>query len=189
MRYNGRPLFDWSVVSLMKAYLDIETSFSNNITVIGIYVAGSNRLTHIVGDCITPETVLDSLRGVESIYTYNGNRFDLPVIHQNLGINLRKLFISCDLMYDCWKNNLKGGLKAVERSLGISRDIDGKGEDDPRILWRRYRMHRDLNSLERLLTYNKEDTVNLLLLENRLKNRRNGGGMEQVTVDSYSRLI
>jgi uncharacterized protein YprB with RNaseH-like and TPR domain len=173
----------------MKAYLDIETSFSNKITVVGIYVAGTNRLTHIVGDCITPEAILDSLDGVKSIYTYNGNRFDLPVIHHNLGINLRKLFKSCDLMYDCWKNNLKGGLKAVERTLGIGREIDGKGDDDPRLLWRRYRMHRDEDSLERLLFYNQEDTLNLLLLEMCLEDGCYGRDHGEVPVDSYLRLI
>jgi uncharacterized protein YprB with RNaseH-like and TPR domain len=92
-------------------------------------------------------------------------------------------------MYDCWKNNLKGGLKAVERTLGIGRDIDGKGDDDPRLLWRRYRMHRDENSLERLLSYNQEDTLNLLLLEKCLENGSFGRDHGEVPVDSYLRLI
>lgn len=176
----------------MKAYLDIETSFSNKLTVIGLYIADSGSFIHLVGDAITPDRLMGYLAGIRTIYTYNGNRFDIPVIHQHLGVNLRESHESCDLMYDCHKHNLKGGLKAVEKTLGIARSIFGRGEDDPRVLWRRYRMHRDEKSLERLLIYNREDTLNLILLEDRLKNgykKSQETGLDKVPVKSYVRLI
>ncbi|HEY3373747.1 MAG TPA: ribonuclease H-like domain-containing protein [Candidatus Aquicultor sp.] len=173
----------------MRAYLDIETSFSNKLTVIGLYIADTGELIQMVGGAIAPDELMHHLRHVERIYTYNGNRFDLPVIHQHLGVNLRKSHESRDLMYDCWHNNLKGGLKAVEKALGISRDIFGKGEDDPRILWRRYRRHRDTDALERLLWYNREDTLNLVLLEERLNNSHSSTPATEVPVISYKRLI
>ncbi len=173
----------------MRAYLDIETSFSNMVTVIGLYIADSGRLIQLVGEAITPENLMDHLNGVRRIYTYNGNRFDIPVIHRNLGVNLRKNHESRDLMYDCHRNNLKGGLKAVEKTLGIARNIFGRGEDDPRILWRKYRVHRDFDALERLLEYNREDTLNLLLLEERLKYGIRAVGAEKVPVKSYIRLV
>ncbi len=172
----------------MRVYLDIETSFSNKLTVIGMYIADNGSLIQMVGDAITPDVLLEHLDGTKTVYTYNGNRFDLPVINQHLGVNLRRTHESRDLMYDCWKNNLKGGLKAVEKALGISRDIFGRDEDDPRILWRRYRKHRDETALERLLAYNKEDTVNLVLLEERLKNAGNSG-QSHVEVQSYKRIM
>lgn len=173
----------------MRAYLDIETSFSNKLTVIGLYIADTGELIHMVGDAISSDDLLKYVGGVKTICTYNGNRFDIPVIHQHLGVDLKNSHESCDLMYDCWRNNLKGGLKAVEKALGISRDIFGKDEDDPRILWRRYRTHRDLDSLERLLAYNTEDTVNLVLLEERLKNGYKGQYRNEVPITSYTRLI
>lgn len=173
----------------MKAYLDIETSFSNRVTVIGLYTAGNGNLIQMVGDAINPEDLINHLCDIKSIYTYNGNRFDIPVINQSLGIDLRKGYESCDLMYDCWRNNLKGGLKAVEKALGISRKIFGRDEDDPRLLWRKYRRHRDLEALERLLEYNREDTLNLVLLEERLKNGRKGNYLKDVPINSYLRLI
>lgn len=173
----------------MKAYLDIETSFSNKLTVIGVYIAESGTMIQMVGEAITPDALLGYLKGIRSIYTYNGNRFDLPVIDQSLGISLRQDYESCDLMYDCWRNNLKGGLKAVEKALGISRNIFGRNEDDPRVLWRRYRRNRDLDALERLLEYNREDTVNLVLLEAHLKNGYKDKKMSEVPVESYVRLI
>lgn len=173
----------------MRAYLDVETSFSNKLTVIGLYVADSSKLIQLVGEAITPENLMDYLNGVKRIYTYNGNRFDIPIIHRDLGINLRRSHESQDLMYDCHKQNLKGGLKAVEKTLGIARNVFGRGEDDPRILWRRYRVHWDLDALERLLEYNREDTLNLLLLEERLKYGIRAAGPERVPVKSYIRLV
>lgn len=173
----------------MKAYLDIETSYSNKLTVIGVYIAESRTLVQMVGDAITPDKLIEHLDGVKTIYTYNGNRFDIPVIDQHLGVNLRKSHESCDLMYDCWRQNLKGGLKAVEKALGIARCIFGKNEDDPRLLWRRYRLHMDNDALERLLYYNREDTVNLVFLEDRLKNGYKNKKLSEVPVESYLRLI
>jgi uncharacterized protein YprB with RNaseH-like and TPR domain len=65
--------------SIMNANLDIETSFNNNITVIGIYF-DNGRMIQLVGDNITSENLLNALNDIETIYTYNGSRFDLPVI-------------------------------------------------------------------------------------------------------------
>ncbi|MEE8413938.1 MAG: ribonuclease H-like domain-containing protein, partial [Dehalococcoidales bacterium] len=94
--------------SIIEAYLDIETTglspWNNEITVVGIYVCnGDNtRFIHIVGEDISSESLLDALNGVGVIYTYNGSRFDLPFIHNRLGINLAETFGHRDLMYDCW---------------------------------------------------------------------------------------
>jgi hypothetical protein len=71
-------------------------------------------------------------------------------------------------MYDCWRRNLYGGLKAVERQLGISRqlkDIDGR---QAITLWWNYRLGNDHKSLSLLLQYNKEDVLNLQELRNKL---------------------
>ncbi|MBE0448268.1 MAG: ribonuclease H-like domain-containing protein [Actinobacteria bacterium] len=173
----------------MRAYLDIETSFSNELTVIGLYITDSGALIQMVGGGISLDGLVNCLSGVKAIYTYNGNRFDIPTIHRSLGINLRQSYESCDLMYDCWKNNLKGGLKAVERTLGITRNIFGRGEDDPRILWRRYRLHKSLDALERLLEYNREDILNLVLLEKRLKDGHKCKDFCEVPINSYLRFI
>ncbi|MHB0977488.1 MAG: ribonuclease H-like domain-containing protein [Candidatus Aquicultorales bacterium] len=153
-----------------RAYLDIETSFRNKVTVVGIHRPEKGRFIHLVGDYVTPVNLLDALEGSLILVTYNGNRFDLPILNSALGIDLFSLFDSHDLMYDCWKCNLKGGLKAVEAKLGIERTIFGKDEDDPRVLWQRYRRLRDKDSLDRLLDYNRQDTVNLAILEERLFN-------------------
>jgi uncharacterized protein YprB with RNaseH-like and TPR domain len=138
------------------AYLDIETtglcSFYDDITVVGICLANDsgNRFVQLVGDDATKTNLLRILRCVDTIYTYNGSRFDLPFINFRLGVNLREHFHHHDLMHDCWRNNLYGGFKAVERQLGIPRRLRGIGGADAVILWWRYQIHRDRKALDLL---------------------------------------
>jgi len=151
----------------MKAYLDIETSFSGEITVIGIYRPTKGFVQLIRGEA-GPDELIDFLEGSLAICTYNGSRFDLPVIKSKLGIDLISDFESHDLMYDCWSQNLYGGLKAVEKKLGIARNLNGLNGYDALILWERYQKLNDREALETLLEYNREDVLNLPLLEEQL---------------------
>ena len=106
---------------IIEAYLDIETTglspWDSEITVVGIHRCNGDysNFIQLVGNDISIENIFDALDGVEVLYTYNGSRFDLPFIHSRLGISLSETFKHHDLMYDCWKNNLYGGFKAVER--------------------------------------------------------------------------
>jgi len=160
--------------SRKEAYLDIETTglaFSGcDITVVGIHLCNGDRAecVQLVGRDITSYSILEALDGVGIIYTYNGSRFDLPFIRSKLGINLEQMFAHQDLMYDCWRCNLKGGLKAVERQLGINRDVKGVDGYEAVRLWWRYVDSFDLEALDTLLAYNKEDVVNLKTLKEML---------------------
>ena len=159
---------------LVEAYLDIEaTGLSpqcSEITVVGIYICNGDdtRSIQLVGKDITVHNIVDALRGVNVIYTYNGKSFDLPFIHSCLGINLADMFEHHDLMYDCWKNNLYGGFKAVERQLGIDRKLTEVNGYEAVRLWWRYVDSFDLDALNTLLEYNKEDVINLKTLKERL---------------------
>ena len=152
----------------MKAYLDIETSFSGEITVIGIYYS-DGRLIQLTGDEVNYDTLLASLNRAETIITYNGSRFDLPVIRNRLGIDLTQYYNCYDLMYDCWKYNLYGGLKSVEEQLGIDRNSKGIDGWEAMRLWENYRTHNDHQALSTLLQYNRDDVINLVTLEKKLK--------------------
>ncbi len=156
------------------AYLDIETTglsrYYNEITVIGIYLVDSKdtQLIQLVGEAATRDNLLGALEGVGTIFTYNGSRFDLPFIHTRLEVDLASILHHHDLMYDCWRNNLKGGLKAVELQLGIPRQLKGVDGFQAVILWWRYRSYDDEDALSILLKYNEEDVVNLKALRERL---------------------
>jgi len=159
--------------SYVEAFLDIETTglpLYSEITVVGIQLfnGSDTRFVQLVGKQVTAENLLEALEGVHVIYTYNGGRFDLPFIHSHLGVNLAGLFSHCDLMYDCWRNNLYGGLKCVEQQLGISRRLKGiKGYDAIRLWWQ-YINDYDEAALATLLEYNREDVVNLKVLRDML---------------------
>ncbi len=147
-----------------RAYLDIETSFTGKITVIGIYLPDF-EIIQLVGDEICQASLMDALSSASSIVTYNGNRFDLPVIKRMVGIDLRAQFTSQDLMYECWRQGYYGGLKGVENQLGISRQTKGITGSDAPVLWERYVRKGDREALELLLRYNEEDVMNLVILE------------------------
>lgn len=160
--------------SFVEAYLDIETTGlsprDSEITVIGIHLCNGDdtRFIHLVGGDITVNNILDALKGVSVIYTYNGKSFDLPFIHSQLGISLEETFTHHDLMYDCWNCNLYGGFKAVERQLGIDRKLTEVNGYEAVKLWWRYVNDYDEDALATLLEYNKEDVVNLRTLKERL---------------------
>lgn len=154
-----------------EAYLDIETTGLSRdfheITVIGLYLVegSSEKCLQWVGDEICVEALHESLQGVESLFTYNGSRFDLPFIQGRLGIDLNQLCRHRDLMYDCWNSNLFGGLKRVERRLGIERELPDIGGYDAVRLWWRYVNDGDADALDTLVRYNREDVINLKVLK------------------------
>ncbi len=151
----------------MKAYLDIETSFDNDITVIGVYRPDIGTI-QLVGGAVTASNLLWMLDGIETVYTYNGSRFDLPVIRRILDVDVPRHCRCRDLMYDCWKKNLYGGLKRVEKTLGIKRLTRGIDGMEAMHLWQRFKTRHDESALETLLLYNREDVLTLPLVEQRL---------------------
>ena len=157
-----------------EAYLDIETTGLspkyNYITVVGIHICSGDdtRFTQLIGKDVTATAILETLQEVSGIYTYNGRRFDIPFIYDCLGINLTELFEHHDLMFDCWKNNLYGGFKAVEKQLGIARRLTEVNGYEAIRLWWRYVECFDLDALDTLLEYNKEDVINLKTLKDKL---------------------
>lgn len=158
----------------VEAYLDIETTglsaWDNAITVVGIYLSSGEdgRLVQLVGREATADAVLEAVDGAAILYTYNGSRFDLPFIHTRLGIDLEDRLPHRDLMYDCWRCRLRGGFKAVERQLGIPRQLREVDGYEAVRLWWRYVETFDLEALNTLLAYNREDVVNLKALKERL---------------------
>jgi len=157
-----------------RAYLDIETTGLSrdycDITVIGIgrEYGARVKVVQIIEPNISASKLMRLLDEVDEIYTYNGSRFDIPFIRDKLGIDLKNELVHTDLMYTCWKHNLKGGLKAVERSLGIKRKLTGINGCMAVKLWWQYYNDKDRHALKTLLEYNEEDVVNLQTLRRKL---------------------
>jgi uncharacterized protein YprB with RNaseH-like and TPR domain len=161
-------------MNIIRAYLDIETTgcsrHSHDLTVVGVAIERQDAMEviQLVGGDITDIALSNALVGVETLYTYNGHRFDLPFIRHILGIDLERRIRCRDLMIDCWKHKLKGGLKAVEQKLGIDRQSKGIDGWMAVRLWWDYINNHNAAALETLLTYNREDVVNLKTLRLKL---------------------
>ena len=143
-------------------YLDIETSGmypgADEITIIGLY-NGYKVYTFVNGRNMSEfEHVIASY---DLVITFNGGSFDLPFIRQYFpGISLPPAHI--DLRFFLRKLGYRGGLKYIEKMLGISRDkeIDGMDGYDAVRLWQAYQWG-DENALDILIRYNTADIVNL----------------------------
>jgi uncharacterized protein YprB with RNaseH-like and TPR domain len=150
-----------------RAYLDIETDYDQWITVVGIFRPDLGHKQWIRPDLHVHE-MKAFLSGVETVFTYNGARFDLPIIKAQLKLDVEGLFKHQDLMLDCWAKDLYGGLKKVEQTLGIHRDTEGMTGVDALKLWEKYHVEKDKEALDVLLRYNREDVENLEALARKL---------------------
>ncbi|MDD5645368.1 MAG: ribonuclease H-like domain-containing protein, partial [bacterium] len=149
----------------MSIYLDIETNRSGEITVLGFFSAAGG-LVQMVKPDITKEKLMSALpRAASRIVTYNGNSFDLRVIRETLGVDLREMYSSCDLRWICQKEGLTGGMKMVELMLNVSRETSGIDGFQALYLWDRFAFSGDRKALELLLEYNREDVLNLVEIE------------------------
>jgi len=97
--------------------------------------------------------------GAPLVVSFNGKQFDVPFLEDNFDVAVDAPHL--DLMYPCRRIDLTGGLKSIERTVGIDRDRpDLSGRDAVR-LWHRYARDGDDDALDTLVSYNRDDTENL----------------------------
>ncbi len=144
------------------AYLDIETTglskYYHTTTMVGLFKDGVYR-AFIAGGNL--DELADSLEGTDILVTFNGKLFDVPFLRSKMP-DLPIPPVHLDLRFIVRRLGLQGGLKEVEKRLGVRRDSDVEGLDgyDATILWHRY-CRGDDDALELLVRYNMEDTINL----------------------------
>lgn len=148
-------------------YLDIETDGGydpDSITIIGIsdgfdaklYTKGIN-LAEFAFDC----------QEFDGFVTFFGGGFDIPFLKRRFPV-LERVFadrLHVDLCPLLKSVGYSGGLKSIERQLGIARrpETDGLSGMDAVRLWRAYRRGgaQAEDALRLLHAYNEEDVVNM----------------------------
>ena len=153
-------------------YLDIETTGpavdASALTVIGVY-DGVHPQVYVRGKNLT-----DFVAAIDEftlLVTYNGKGFDLPILRRAFGLPLAHAHI--DLRSPLAALGYKGGLKKIERAVGLEREgplalLDGWGAV---LLWQYYEAGEDA-ALETLLRYNLEDVIHLPTLLALVYNQR-----------------
>lgn len=146
------------------AYVDIETDGGygpHSITVVGVY-DGTRVQSFVKGDNLGEAAAVLNQYGL--LVTFNGASFDLPLLRRAFP-RVDWTHLHVDLRFALKSLGLKGGLKQIEKQLGLEREtaIRGLAGDDAIWLWQAYRRGSQ-EALETLLQYNAADIENLEVL-------------------------
>ena len=146
-------------------FLDIETTGLspdyNEVTVIG--GLGGGKLALFVKG-INLDQFPAYVQQFPLLVTFNGSQFDVPFLRAHFP-KARLDQAHIDLRFPLASLGYRGGLKAVERTLGLRRDpaiqdVDGF---EAVHLWHCYR-RGDRRALRKLVLYNLTDVINLVEL-------------------------
>jgi predicted nuclease with RNAse H fold/dephospho-CoA kinase len=139
-------------------FLDIETTglshFYDEITIVG-WALNQKSGTFLKGT--DPGALERAVGEANAVVTFNGIRFDQRFLKQEFP-DVALPVVHVDLMYLCRRVGLTGGQKAIENELGLNlrQDLDGVDGFAAVLLWHKY-LRGDVNSLRRLIRYNRAD--------------------------------
>ena len=166
-----------------KLYLDIETTglspTNDEITIVGLLC--NNTFEQFTKNINLKAYYIDEfimMHEPTEVIGYNSNKFDIPFM-ELFGVETLTNLEQTDLMHQCHSLNLKGGLKKVEKILNINRQYEPLNFFQQKALWKKWINTNDWSALDRLLAYNKEDVMNLPLVEEKLKQRLDKKGKAQ----------
>ncbi len=146
-------------------FLDIETTGLSadydQVTLIG--ALGNGKLALFVSG-INLDQFPAYIAQFPLLVTFNGSQFDVPFLRAHFP-RARLDQAHIDLRFVLRSLGYRGGLKAIERNLGLTRDAAIEGVDgfEAVRLWHRYR-RGDRAALMKLALYNLTDVVNLVEL-------------------------
>ena len=148
-------------------YLDIETTgmsaHDGEVTVVGLHRRGET-VCLVRGETLTAERLQAELDACALLVTFFGTSFDVPYLRAKFP-QLTFSMPHFDLCFAARRLGLRGGLKQIEREIGIEREAALQGLDgwEAVRLWMQWRAG-DADARALLLAYNAADTANLLPL-------------------------
>lgn len=160
--------------------LDAETSV---VTTVSVHRDGETE-TLVRGRDLTAANLRREFDAADVLVSFNGKRFDVPFLESAFDLEVTTPHL--DLMYPARRVGLTGGLKAIERAVGIDRESDVDGREAVE-LWHRYQAG-DEAALDRLVRYNRLDAENLLALTDAVVDRLDGEVFEPHLPEDASKI-
>ncbi|MFN0207392.1 MAG: ribonuclease H-like domain-containing protein [Planctomycetota bacterium] len=145
------------------AFIDIETTgvtrTADSVTCVAVATRRGVR-TFIKDRNL--EEFPEAIRDVPMIVTFNGNAFDLPFLKQTFGSDIFNHHAHYDVCVALRRIGLGGGLKKIEKQLGVPREPGLEGVDGmfAVLLWKLYK-NGDPRALATLERYCAEDVLGL----------------------------
>lgn len=170
---NLKGAHHWRLYDYFKdqaVFLDIETTGIYNhddVTVIGLF-DGTHTKIMIRDINLDINQLREELARYKLIVTFNGASFDIPFLkkrYENLIPNIPHF----DICSIARRVGLSGGLKQIEKKLGIKRTnphVKNFNGGDAVTLWKLYKNTGDKYYLNLLVEYNEEDIINLKYIAN-----------------------
>ena len=166
------PLEQWRVLTHwygQASYFDIETSGleADSIVTLVCCLHAGRPLRFLAGENL--DDFLELLESVKLLVSFNGASYDVPRVLDRFHIPE----LPCahvDLRWLCHHAGWRGGLKKIERALGLRRppDLDGLGGAEAVSLWQAWSERGDGQAKRTLERYCSADTVMLKLLAAKL---------------------
>ena len=153
--------------------IDVEATYWNGpISVIGVYKPKDGEIDYqsfVKGENLSAENLKQAFKECELLITFNGLSYDVPEIEKQYPEVLPKAIPVIDLYLLARSLKLDTNLKVLEKTFNISRAeiVDDKRRISTK-LWRRYEQKKDFQALKTLIEYNRQDTINLYPLAEKI---------------------
>ncbi len=183
----------WRILAMYlhsATFIDLETTGLSwnysHASVIAAYHRGK-LYSFVYGENM--DDFLDLADEAELLVTFNGNSFDIPFIERTFNIPS----LACphvDLRWIAWHRGYRGGLKSIERQLGIRRPprIDGIDGFEAVNLFYRWQQG-DTESRDLLISYCQADVLATRMVAERICNEY-GCSIEMISSeDSFSMIV
>jgi len=147
-------------------FFDIETDGGDpqRPTVVALFSARAGLELFVEGRDM--EALPAALAAHRVWVTFNGSLFDVPVLAKHFGPGFPVPDLHLDLRFICQRLRLRGGLKRIEETLGLTRPPHMRGVTgaDAVVLWREHLRTGRKDVLRFLVEYNLYDAFQLRTL-------------------------
>lgn len=153
--------------------IDVEaTRWNGPISVIGVYRPKEGEIKYhsfVKGVNLTTENLKQIFADCKLLITFNGINYDVPEIKKQFpGVIPEKIPV-VDLYLLARRMELDAGLKTLEQNFQIFRveEVDNKRRISTK-MWKKYEETGNKKFLDTLIEYNRQDTINLYPLAERI---------------------